>query len=465
MAAISFGSEELFKVLKNDTSIQVFNCDTLVNNTGSQSYFFSTKEENYNGCFLYSNYSSYFDNYHDYIRPNLINSINDTLYFSFGTMNSLNTDSFVFYPKVQLGSSWFSPINNNLNNYNLLKFTCDNIYLDTIVGNIIDSVKLISIQAFNNSNPVTSIFDNQKIILSKNYGYKQLVSFSGQNQHPIQIIGIDFNTTQQGFYYPDFNDYFHLNLGDIIIWKEHFNGDIGNPSYTYYYKDSLIESFISTDSVYYKFNRQKAYGSSYLHNFNTTRNKLSWLNNSTTILKNFKTINSTTPNDLNHLSPIYLSNNILTREYFFDGLYLDTTNCLINTAACIGTIERYDTKVGLNHQSFTAYYTTEFTVIGSTINGIQEGVAWSTLVTGINDIENISDIKIYPNPSKSGNFILESEKALSLTIVSVDGKTVYTQNTIQPKTEVKTNLPKGLYFVHLELENNKKVIQKLIITD
>ncbi|MGE0561206.1 MAG: T9SS type A sorting domain-containing protein [Flavobacteriales bacterium] len=462
------GQKSFYQVIKSDTSIHVFNCDKVINN--GSTYLLSGTEENFQNCYntIYSQQYYYpFNPYREtykLIKPDSIDLFNDTLVFRY-VDNYQGNNSIIFLPNCSLYFSWFSPINIYPQSYNRLKFTCDSVYIDTVIGSVIDSVKLISIEAYNNLTPVSSIFDNQKIILSKNNGYKQFVSFDHQNQYSIKLIGTETISTQQGFNFPNFNDYFHLNNGDVIIWKEYFNGDIANPTYTYYYKDSLIESFINIDSIYYKFNRQKAYGSSYLNIFSSSSEKLSWLANSTLIYKNFESVNAFTPYALHCLSPIYNTNNTYMREYYYDGLTLDSSNCILGGAACVGTIERYDTKVGLNYQSFTAYYTTEHNVIGSVINGTLEGVAWSTLVTGINDIENISDIKIYPNPSQSGYFVLESEQVKSVELLSIDGKTVFTQTINQPKTELRTGLPKGLYFAKITFENKKQVIQRLIVSE
>jgi len=75
-----------------------------------------------------------------------------------------------------------------------------------------------------------------------------------------------------------------------------------------------------------------------------------------------------------------------------------------------------------------------------------------------------SNINIYPNPSPSGNFVLESEHVTSVELLSIDGKTIFTQIVNQPKTELRTGLPKGLYFAKITFENKKQVIQKLIVT-
>lgn len=465
------GQKSFYQEIFNDNAIQVFHCDTVLNRGNIQTYFFSNTEENYSGCFnsiKNQNIQSYFfpfepySNYHNFIRPDSMNYFNDTLMLEFILGSGQYNNEIIFLPKTPLHSSWFSAINHYQANYNRLKFTCDSIYLDTIIGNITDSVKLISVKAYNNSTPVVSIFDNQKIILSKNFGYKQLVSFSGQSQYPSAIIGLENNSTQEGFYYPDFTDYFHLNVGDIIIWSEHHDGDITS-TYTYFYKDSLIESFVSSDSVYYKFNRQKAFGANSLHYFITNRDKMSWLSNSTAINKNFKSINSYGTYPLHNLSPIFKTNNLYEREYYFNGLDLDTNNCILQGVACIETIERFDTYLGLKYQSFTAYSTTTFNVIGSTISGITQGTPWNMIVTDVKDnTVDSKSISIYPNPSPSGNFTLESEQAKWLEIMSIDGKTVFSQNINQSKTAINTNLPQGLYFVKITFDNNKQTIQKIV---
>ncbi len=97
--------------------------------------------------------------------------------------------------------------------------------------------------------------------------------------------------------------------------------------------------------------------------------------------------------------------------------------------------------------------------IHKTINGGE------TITNTNSNKNNFSKFNIYPNPSPSGNFILESEQVKSVELVSIDGKIVFTQTINQPKTELRTGLPKGLYFVKITFENKKQVIQKLIVSE
>src|SRR5690606_11095864 len=119
-----------------------------------------------------------------------------------------------------VSSSWFTPISITNSNINKLQISYDSVAVDTIIGGIIDSLKYFSVQACNNTTPISSVYNGQKIILSKNHGFTTMVIFNDRNETPAKLIGFSTNVAQEGFYYPDFSDYFKLNSGDNIIWKE-----------------------------------------------------------------------------------------------------------------------------------------------------------------------------------------------------------------------------------------------------
>ena len=244
----------------SDTTINMYYLDSLVDFGTHQIFHFDYSTPDYNGCYeaVNNNPNIYYTSYLDEIRPDSIIQNNDslTLAFSYNSFSPL-TDSILFLPRIQKDSSWISSFNNGNTNYNSLEFTCDSIYLDTIVGNIVDSIKIISIQAQLNSIPVSSNFDGLKLILSKNYGFKQFVSFY-TIQKEIPLIGLDSGNAQSGFQLPQFLDYFHLNVGDVIIWKEYFDSyDIMTPGYINYFKDSdnparCFRFFLGMCSLSYK---------------------------------------------------------------------------------------------------------------------------------------------------------------------------------------------------------------------
>lgn len=404
--------------------------------------------------------------------PDSIIEINDSLLFFYNYNLYQSPYQVLFLPKTTVGEYWTSPYPSY--DIDSLIFTCTSITYDTIFGGLYDSLKTFTIQAILNGNPINSIYSNTNIVLSKNYGFRNYISFSQKYQVTnkyLNLIGIKSTSYFYGYELPDFNDYFHLSSNDVLIWRSYEDRPIPNLDTVFYYRDSITNVISTTDSVIYFFDRtisNGSFGSSSVVYRKNELQPLFWNTNIMYYNKNFK-INGSNIMNFNLIELKELLDNGITFRGFGSANYdlFDTINCNgFNLYGDYYQFAYFNTKYGFyntNHWYWDTWY--ELKIIGSTINGIQEGVAWSTLVTGINDIENISNIKIYPNPSKYGVFTVDSEKPLNLSIVSIDGKTVYTQNTIQPKTEVKTNLPKGLYFVHLELENNKKVIQKLIITD
>ena len=218
-----------------DTSILVLHADTIFDRGNFQTMFFSYNDENYGNCYESVNFNPYqgpyfqTNNILNRTRPDSINIINDSIVFFYKTNDPEVHDPILFLPKSAVGETWYSAINIYGAIFNQLQFTCDSVYFDTVVGNVIDSLKIFSVKAFDNVTPVASVFDNQKIIISKNFGYIEMVVFSGNLQSPLILIGLENNSTQQGFYYPDFTEYFHLNIGDIVIWREDFQGDIMNP--------------------------------------------------------------------------------------------------------------------------------------------------------------------------------------------------------------------------------------------
>lgn len=438
--------------------------DSVIDYGSYQVFHFDYTSPGFGNCYgVVSNnqpQSTGFKFYDDDVRPDSIIQRGDTLLFKYSSWNiSTYNDSITFLPNIELGNSWFSSISGA--SYNKLRFTCTSITTAT-VGSFVDSVKVILIQAYNNATPVSSDFDTKQLILSKNYGFKKFVSFYTTNKFSIPLFSINQNL-------PSFTDYFNLNSGDVIIWKEFFDDpDIFVPSSTYYHKDSIISVLHTQDSTVYNISRENDNGSQGNSQRIFLKNKLEKFFAASTGNIVPGDLQGYGDYDLYQPSGIFLTNldTIFNRKFTQLAYSFDSINC--TSYEVLSSIDyHFGTYYGLTAYSYNyssgAY--TDWTIEGSTINGIQEGVLWSTLVTGINNLENNPNIKIYPNPSKSGNFTLESDKAISLEIVSVSGQIVFSQSINQPKTEIKTNLPKGLYFVKLSFENKQQSVLKMMITD
>lgn len=452
--------------LYSDTVLNEFCADSIVNYSTSQTYYFNFKTPGIGDCYSTiisgPNYlpSSFFYSIHDNERPDSI-TVSDneyTLYFYDAYFNPQN--SFVFKPLTVKDSSWiFSYAGNG---FNQLKITCDSIYYDIILGSASDSMKLFSVQALDSGTPVSDVVNQEKYILSKNYGFKSYKNLS--------VMGFKTDLVQEGFNPPLFEDYFHLNIGDVLIWKDQFSAPPwpGNPpSYINYYKDSITNVYYSFDTIIYYFNRLDNALNSNSYSSLLYKNKtMSYLGDFTSTIAPDYIDNTSTTIYLDEVSPFYIKNGYVYKARINDFKYLNTNNCESTAIPDYSWDEYYNTKFGLYaHGMFNFDQTTSWEIVGSTINGIQEGVVWSTLVTGINSFEKNPAINIYPNPSPSGNFVLESEQITSVELLSIDGKTVFTQTINQSKTELRTGLPKGLYFAKITFENKKQVIQKLIVSE
>ncbi len=90
------------------------------------------------------------------------------------------------------------------------------------------------------------------------------------------------------------------------------------------------------------------------------------------------------------------------------------------------------------------------------------------LTTGINEVNNENTLKVFPNPFRSGDqlyFTTELAIDASITLVDMMGKEIHTfsQKAVFAKGqhvfEYPSNLPAGIYFVKLTMDNEVKSIQ------
>ena len=460
------GQKSFFQYL--NSTINIYYVDSVVDFGTHQIYHFDYSTPDYNGCYEAVNHDpNIYPGYNiDRVRPDSIIKKNDSLLLAFsdGYFYSFS-DSILFLPTIKKDSSWFSPIKGSTS-YNSLKFTCDNIFLDTIIGNVVDSVKLISIQSYYNSSPVTSGFDTLQLILSKNYGFKQFVSFFHAKEIP--LIGLDSGFTKAGFELPQFSTYFHLSVGDIIIWKRYDDPfDIMIPNTTNYYKDSITSVSLFPDSVFYYVFRTYDTGSQSNLFLNYYKNKFKALTFSTSIYCTDKSINNSWGwgqyEALIESSPIHITyDSIINRNYGFNGMFYDTTNCSGYSIADAWGGEQYNTYYGLtSHYVGSTGGTTTFSIVGSIINGVQIGNVWNV---GLNEITNERTFEIYPNPNNGEQISIAGENLKAIEILNLQGQLILKSDVYDKITPLPIiSLAKGIYFVKALFKTNKIVVKKLVI--
>lgn len=448
----------------NDTSINIYYCDSLKNSSNNKTFLFDYSTPDFLNCYEHiDSYPNIYQMYYDYVRPDSLIQKNDSLYLMFSNHNP-NTfkDSILFLPQAKKNSSWFSSIDGT--GYNRIKFTCDSIYYDTLVNGIMDSLKLFSLQTYNNGNPIASGLDSLTLILSKNYGFKQFISFHNVHKET-ELIGLDSSTIHYGFTQPQFLDYFHLNIGDIIIWKEHYSShNPMNQSYTLYIKDSITNVISTSDSVIYSSYRTYT-GQSFimpsgvLKNY---KNKLKGLTLSTAKKISCQSINFWNQNEeIYSSSNIYLTNDtIVNRNYVFDGFTIDTSNCSINTIYDNGYRVEYNTYYGLKSFSLFSYGDTySWTIEGSVINGVQTGNVWNV---GINENSLAQNFEIYPNPT-DGIFKVKGKNIDKIEVFNISGNLIQSQMVKNTINHINiNNQPKGFYFIKAFFKSGASKVEKLI---
>lgn len=471
----SFNTDEksYFKIKESssfpaDTTIHQFYYDTIINYGSFQVMHSNYTNPDFNGCYpvVNQNFGSYnFIYSKQYIRPDSVLLVNDSTYFFY------ENTSVLFLPQSKPNDVWTSPINNS-NNYNNLKFTCDSVGVGTVLLNINDSLKYFSVKAFQNTTPVASVYDNLTIILSKNYGFKQLIAFRDYNQQEFNLVGLDSANIKTGFSYPDFSAYFHLAVGDVIIWKEVTIIGFYFPQPIVYHKDSVINALITPDSVVYNFNRvSTGGGSTYTHSRKYKKSNFTGLTSTSSVYITGKKIFPETfgfsNSELFETYGAFITNDtIVNRFYKFNGISIDTSNCIADLIMDVGYDVTYNTYYGLSsYYSLSGEWETTVTIEGSTINGVQVGNDWLSIITSVDENEFKNQLQVYPNPSNDGNITIKHGGISNLDVYSIDGKLIFSKVVGNDEQQTTIQLPKGMYLIHAIKNASLVNVVKVVVTN
>ncbi|WP_396602201.1 T9SS type A sorting domain-containing protein [Algibacter sp. R77976] len=83
----------------------------------------------------------------------------------------------------------------------------------------------------------------------------------------------------------------------------------------------------------------------------------------------------------------------------------------------------------------------------------------------VEDIDNNTNIQLYPNPSKD-YFVIKSNinlKIKEISIIDITGRSIKKYSNTNFNQKLNFNLPPGTYFAIIKTENNNKSIQKFIV--
>jgi hypothetical protein len=163
---------------------------------------------------------------------------------------------FYFLPHAAVGQAWTVISDFPGNGYDQITVTCTGQEQRSFLG-ITDSVKLFSLLP-NGSLPGQVPISDFQIVLSKHHGLVEFVPFDLFLHHPaavdfkgLELVGLDDGVNTTGFR-TGLTEFFHLHAGDVLVWEVFGHpGDISQPETWTYWRDSIMTSVNTPDSVVY----------------------------------------------------------------------------------------------------------------------------------------------------------------------------------------------------------------------
>jgi hypothetical protein len=405
---------------------------------------------------------------------------NDTV-FQYSEYGSL---PFFFLPQAFVGQQWTVTSDYPGNDYGAITITCTGLEQRTFLG-ITDSVKVFSLTP-NGSSQGQLPVDAFQMVLSKSYGLVEFVPFNLFLYHPptmdftsLEVIGIRQGSDTLGFRKPDFSDFFHLHAGDVMVWEfEHYPGDISQPWYHFYVRDTITSSVITPDSVQYGIDRfridlglgpdtsyslvQRGYRTEYGSILGIGPNSLTPAHGTGAFQDPYFTSGGI-ENWLYATSTFRLrldpgsQDTITALSYSLSNLLIVTENCEVNEVIDEGFAAALDTRAGftLVDWSDVIMNVHRWTLIGSVIDGVPDG----NYTVGLAEprIEP-SMILVRPNPAHDHIFLQLASGGNALTYEFRDAMGRFRKSGVYSAKGIPVSeLPAGLYVVRASLGDRTAV--------
>lgn len=362
-------------------------------------------------------------------------------------------DTVIINTQAQIGDSWHffdGPFN--------LYFTARVTAIDTMtIAGSMDSVKKILLTAHNRTSGVVEDADNAIIILSKHHGFVQVIDLYTFPYHKpdsaykhgtdffVDEVGRDITFQQIDFQIPGIKDVYSWNVGDVFQYKE----------YTFserYYLDTIIsatqtisaDNYITSGWIASLYWEPNANGRFRREPYTSTRSF------STAALFGMPEEGK---------NPIYC--------YYYPA---DTSECSIaplyrvNGVTGYAGSDTYKTGIGLVsyiHPHGNGY--DDFSMLYTNKSGKACGKLSSVKVPIVATIQ--ANIDIYPNPANATLSVNFSNQGIyKVSLINMLGRVVYSATAHQQQNQVNTsNLPAGIYNVHITDEQNNSASQRIVI--
>lgn len=367
---------------------------------------------------------------------------------------------FEFQPLAEPGDSWVT---------NGVTIECTSKYLDSVLG-VTDSIKVFTCQ--------TIPYDNIQFILAKNHGFIELpaipmfyyTSDSSYLNRKYSLIGITnrSDSTSRGYVPPGYREYFNLNVGDILIWKD--TSQVWIPvSYTKkeYYIDTIVETLFTEDTVRYKtsrgyFNEHGTFKYRRDHEILHTKDFEGTVFESQTHW--FVQIDDGAPYPYYSLNSIELEpdpvDTLITIQFSNSLGGLDSYDC--SSYPVYDNTDRFTitNRKGLINSFHGGLGGNRWiTLIGSIIDGIPEG---EVEVPTHASVPEVNHMQVYPNPA-TGRLNIETKIDLSgvASVFNLNGQLSHEQYYNGAAIDI-SNLESGMYIVHLITTDGEHYLARFI---
>lgn len=391
----------------------------------------------------------------DPLRIDSLTERNDSVRCHFPFTNA----SLLFLPKAAVGTTWAGS--------SISQFTCTEVTEELVLG-VTDSVRTFEVTL--NGEPWGPVPVVRTVRLSRDHGLLGSVPLRLMVPHPggpstesLYLIRQSGPGGTFGPPLPQYEDFFHPAVGDVRFWKEEYtSGWAQNPSWFREHLDSITSVTYYTDSILLTKDR-------------TTREVNGTVSSTSSLSERIHrsshgAIAPMTPKHLVVDQEPYLSiatgdhpvwychsyvfdipsepGDTIVRTTVVNAFMLNTEWCMVEELIDHGCEMSFDSRVGSYRSSLWSNPdNTTWTLLGSVIDGIQEG---QIIHLGVGDIAGNRNLVIHPSPANAHIRVSgTTSQRTPYRILDRTGRMLQQGILLPEGLDVSALIP-GLYLLQLE---------------
>lgn len=369
----------------------------------------------------------------NYDKPAIVTWEGDQVSIFDFNQESKNWWKFEFRPFVHEGDIWET---------NGFEFKCESESVDFVFGEL-DSIKTYRC--------LTTPYDTIEFILSKSHGFVQYSPLRNFHETGLteprpyfMLWGTHDPQGVLGYRQPQFEDYFHLNVDDVLVWREKRQGYISDTSF---YVDTILQVITTSDKITYQ-TSQSIYNQDwifqeigpselfYSKEFEGAllEGAISWLE--LTVWENYS------------LNPLVVEiddgdTNVIAR-FWNTALVFDDESCELIQWTDIDDRRSFSTKNGMTGLHSYAWGSYDLDLIGSVIDGVGEGVV--EIPTSVPTPGHL-ELQLFPNPTRAVVHITNEDITIKkIDLFDLQGRLIHVDFPASNTIDL-SSMPSGIYFL------------------